>query len=112
MQFFQVKTMTLIITIIHNCLSDVEYPEKTRLRLMEKVPTFPSNIRPRYSTKKLRLMRGPEEVHNTLLYKQYGIVVSFIKKFIVKKFIRILGIDIFITFFLGNLWWKNDTQAL
>jgi len=26
--------------------------------------------------KRLRYMRGPEEIHNFLLHKQYGIIVS------------------------------------
>lgn len=28
-------------------------------------------------TKRLTLMRGPELIHNQLIHKQYGIVVSF-----------------------------------
>lgn len=43
---------------------------------MEKVPQYASSLRPFKMQKKLRLMRGLETVHNTLLHKQYGIVVS------------------------------------
>lgn len=43
---------------------------------MEKVPQYPSSLRPFKMQKKLKFMRGPETVHNTLLHKQYGIIVS------------------------------------
>lgn len=42
---------------------------------MDKVPQFHSTIRPPKMQKNLRLMRGPELVHNTLIHKQYGIMV-------------------------------------
>lgn len=41
---------------------------------MEKVPTYPANLKPPKMQKNLKLMRGPELVHNTLLHKQYGII--------------------------------------
>lgn len=41
---------------------------------MDKVPQYPSGIRPPRMQKRLRLMRGPEPVHNFLLHKQYGIM--------------------------------------
>lgn len=43
---------------------------------MEKVPQYPPNLKPPKMQKRLRLMRGPELVHNTLLHKQYGIVAT------------------------------------
>lgn len=52
----------------------VEYPERTKLRFMEKVPALPTNIRPPKMTKSLKYMRGPELVHNFLLHEQYGII--------------------------------------
>ncbi|XP_045475065.1 39S ribosomal protein L16, mitochondrial [Harmonia axyridis] len=52
----------------------IEIPEKTRLRFIEKVPQFTQGIRAPKMQKKLRFMRGPEEVHNTLIHKQYGIM--------------------------------------
>ena len=41
---------------------------------MEKVPQFPANLRPPKMQKRLRLMRGPETVHDKLLHKQYAII--------------------------------------
>ncbi|XP_035736339.1 39S ribosomal protein L16, mitochondrial-like [Vespa mandarinia] len=55
---------------------NVEYPEKNKLKIMEKVPQYPSSLRPFKMQKKLKLMRGPETVHNTLLHKQYGIIAT------------------------------------
>lgn len=43
---------------------------------MDKVPQFPPNLRPPKMQKRLRLMRGPELVHNQLLHKQYGIIAT------------------------------------
>ncbi|KAG8035253.1 hypothetical protein G9C98_001743 [Cotesia typhae] len=54
--------------------SDIEYPEKMRLKIMEKVPQYQGVIRPFKMQKKLRLMRGPEEIHTSLIHKQYGII--------------------------------------
>lgn len=55
---------------------DIEYPERRKLRIMEKVPQYPPGIRIFKMQKRLRYMRGPEEVHNFLLYKQYGIIAT------------------------------------
>lgn len=41
---------------------------------MDKVPQYAPGIRPPKMQKKLKLMRGPEPVHNFLLHKQYGIM--------------------------------------
>lgn len=40
---------------------------------MDKVPQMPPNLKPPKMQKKLKLMRGPELIHNFLLHKQYGI---------------------------------------
>lgn len=53
---------------------EIEYPERRRLRIMEKVPQYPPGMRAFKMQKRLKYMRGPELVHNFLLYKQYGIV--------------------------------------
>lgn len=55
-------------------LTDVEFTEKPKLQFLPKVPQFPPNLRPPKMQKRLRLMRGPETIHNTFLHKQYGIV--------------------------------------
>ncbi|XP_076302753.1 large ribosomal subunit protein uL16m-like [Lasioglossum baleicum] len=55
---------------------DVEYPPRTRLRVMLKVPLMPGGVAPFKMQKKLRLMRGPELYHNTLLHKQFGIIAT------------------------------------
>uniref|UniRef100_A0A6M2DX17 Large ribosomal subunit protein uL16m n=1 Tax=Xenopsylla cheopis TaxID=163159 RepID=A0A6M2DX17_XENCH len=52
----------------------IHLPEKPKLKLLEKVPQYPAGIRPPKMQKKLRLMRGPEEIHNKLIHKQYGIM--------------------------------------
>ncbi|XP_076646860.1 large ribosomal subunit protein uL16m-like [Halictus rubicundus] len=54
--------------------NEIEIPERKRLRVIAKNPQYPPGIRIFTMQKKLRLMRGPELYHNTLLYKQYGIV--------------------------------------
>ncbi|KAJ6638833.1 39S ribosomal protein L16, mitochondrial [Pseudolycoriella hygida] len=53
---------------------NIEKYEKPKLRVLEKVPQYPANIRPPKMQKRLRLMRGPELVHNQLIHKQYGII--------------------------------------
>ncbi|KAJ8932641.1 hypothetical protein NQ318_015991 [Aromia moschata] len=55
-------------------LRDVEFPDKPKLKFIDKVPTLPPNVKPPKMQKKLRLMRGPEEIHNFLMHKQYGIM--------------------------------------
>ncbi|XP_018329411.2 39S ribosomal protein L16, mitochondrial [Agrilus planipennis] len=53
---------------------NIVIPERQKLRVMERVPALPSNIKPPKMQKRLRYMRGEEEVHNFLLHKQYGIM--------------------------------------
>ncbi|XP_073831346.1 mitochondrial ribosomal protein L16 [Musca autumnalis] len=55
---------------------DFEQVERPKLRIMERVPQYPPNLRPPKMQKKLRFMRGPELIHNTFLYKQYGIIAT------------------------------------
>ncbi|XP_077256886.1 large ribosomal subunit protein uL16m-like [Temnothorax americanus] len=55
---------------------DIEYPERARLKVMEKVPQFPPGMRPPKMQKRLRYMRGPEPTHNFLMYRQYGIIAT------------------------------------
>lgn len=43
---------------------------------MQKVPQYPNNLRPPKMTKRLKLMRGPETVHNFLVHEQYGIMAT------------------------------------
>lgn len=62
---------------IYICL-DVEFPERSKLKFMDKVPLIHGNIRPPKMTKSLKFMRGPEQVHNFLLHQQFGIIVSMI----------------------------------
>lgn len=52
----------------------VEFPEERKLRNLEKVPTYPHGVRPPKMFKDLASIRGPELVHNRLLYNQYGIM--------------------------------------
>ncbi|XP_012543065.1 39S ribosomal protein L16, mitochondrial [Monomorium pharaonis] len=55
---------------------DIEYPERSRLRVVEKVPQFPPGMRPPKMQKRLRYMRGPEPIHNFLMYRQFGIIAT------------------------------------
>ncbi|XP_037934510.1 39S ribosomal protein L16, mitochondrial-like [Teleopsis dalmanni] len=53
-----------------------EKVERPKLRIMEKVPQYPPNLRAPKMQKKLNHMRGPEKVHNKLLHQQYGIIAT------------------------------------
>lgn len=55
---------------------DVEFPDRMKLKVIQRTPQYPPHIRPFKTQKRLRLMRGPEEYHNTLLHRQYGIIVK------------------------------------
>ncbi|KAM7293653.1 uncharacterized protein ISCGN_023255 [Ixodes scapularis] len=53
---------------------DVEFPEERRLRILEKTPQYPPGVSSPKMVKDLATIRGPELVHNKLLYNQYGII--------------------------------------
>ena len=55
--------------------ADVVFPENRKLPILDPVPQWPSGVKPLKYQKRLYDMRGPELVHNTLLYNQYGIIV-------------------------------------
>ncbi|XP_014470692.1 PREDICTED: 39S ribosomal protein L16, mitochondrial [Dinoponera quadriceps] len=57
-------------------LGEIEYPERYKLKVMEKVPQFPPGMRAPKMQKRLRYMRGPENLHNFLMYKQFGIIAT------------------------------------
>jgi large subunit ribosomal protein L16 len=59
---------------IPNLFKDVEFPERAKLKFVDKVPTYPTNLRPPKMQKNLIFMRGPELIHNKFIHKQYGIV--------------------------------------
>ncbi|XP_049867107.1 39S ribosomal protein L16, mitochondrial [Pectinophora gossypiella] len=54
----------------------IEIPDRQRLRIVDKVPQYPPNLKPPKMQKRLRYMRGPETLHNTLQLKQYGVVAT------------------------------------
>uniref|UniRef100_A0A1B6LIN4 Large ribosomal subunit protein uL16m n=1 Tax=Graphocephala atropunctata TaxID=36148 RepID=A0A1B6LIN4_9HEMI len=54
--------------------SDIEIPEKQKLSVMPRVPTMPPQTKAFKMQKNLKFMMGPEEVHNKLIHKQYGII--------------------------------------
>nr|CAD7596135.1 unnamed protein product [Timema genevievae] len=54
----------------------VEFIEKPKLKVMERTPQFPGNIKPPKMVKNLKFMRGPEPLHNSLLHRQYGIIAT------------------------------------
>ncbi|OQV15862.1 putative 39S ribosomal protein L16, mitochondrial [Hypsibius exemplaris] len=60
---------------------DVEFPPEDltrdgRLKTVMKVPYPPANMKPLKMPRGRELMRGPEEIHNSFIHKQFGIVVS------------------------------------
>ena len=57
-------------------LTKVELPERPKLKFIEKVPIMPPNLKAPKMQKRLRLMRGPEEIHNFLIHKQFGIIAT------------------------------------
>lgn len=54
----------------------VIYPERRRLRIIDKVPQLNPSIRPPKHMRDLYMMRGPEMVHNKLQYGDFGIQVA------------------------------------
>jgi large subunit ribosomal protein L16 len=52
---------------------EIEYPERRKLKFMEKAPVPPPGQRMPKLPKQLIDIRGPEPVHTFLLHKQYGI---------------------------------------
>ncbi|XP_004536747.1 39S ribosomal protein L16, mitochondrial [Ceratitis capitata] len=54
----------------------IEKVERPKLRVMERVPQYPPNLRPPKMQKRLKFMRGPEIVHSDFIHKQYGIVAE------------------------------------
>jgi len=54
----------------------VEYPERRKLKIVDKVPTYPAGIRPPKMQRRLIYMRGPELIHNKFVHEQYGIVAT------------------------------------
>jgi len=56
---------------------EVEFPEKNKLKILPKVPTYPPGFRPPKCTKRLRDIRGPELVHTEFLHKQFGMVALY-----------------------------------
>ncbi|CAH0395330.1 unnamed protein product [Bemisia tabaci] len=53
---------------------DIELPARKRLNVTKRVPDIPPNIKFPKMAKKIGLMQGREDVHNTLLHKQFGII--------------------------------------
>jgi large subunit ribosomal protein L16 len=61
---------------IPQSFKDVEMPERPKLKFVDKVPQYPTGIRPPKMQKHLDWMRGPELVHNKFIHKQYGIIAT------------------------------------
>jgi len=55
--------------------AEVEFPERRKLKFIDKVPNYSSGIRPPKMQRRLILSRGPELIHNKFAHEQYGIVV-------------------------------------
>ncbi|CAB3359754.1 Hypothetical predicted protein [Cloeon dipterum] len=54
-------------------VGDIDYPERRKLKVVDRQPQYGPNFRPPKMTKRLDLMRGPEEYHTFLIHKQFGI---------------------------------------
>jgi len=54
----------------------VKFPERRRLKIIDKVPQLEPSVRPPKHMRDLYMMRGPEPVHNKLQYGDYGIQVA------------------------------------
>lgn len=54
--------------------SGMEIPDKPKLKFFDKVPQYPTSMRPPKMMKCLKFMRGPELVNNELIHQQYGIM--------------------------------------
>ncbi|KAG7188459.1 hypothetical protein KM043_008099 [Ampulex compressa] len=53
---------------------EIEYPERRKLKVLEKQPHYPPGQRLFTMQRRLRYIRGPEPIHNMLLHKQFGII--------------------------------------
>lgn len=51
-------------------------PEHPKPKNVPKVPMYPHGVKPPKMKSMLHLLHYPEEVHNTLIHKQYGIMVN------------------------------------
>lgn len=54
-------------------------PENPKPLQVPKVPVLPNGQKNIKMTRMINLMRYPEKVHNKLIHKQYGVVVSYIE---------------------------------
>lgn len=97
--------------------TDVEFPAHAKLKVVSKVPQLPPNARPYKMQKKLRLMRGPELYHNTLLHKQFGVIATgggrlTYNNFEMIRFTLIRNVDYNVTFALWRVAepWKPITK--
>lgn len=71
-----IRSISVFKYVLPSFVSDIEFPEKRKLRFMEKVPHPQPGQRLSKMMKQLIDMRGPELTHTFLLHKQYGIRVS------------------------------------
>jgi hypothetical protein len=71
------KKITVHVTLIY--LLDVEFPEKKKLKLVEKVPVSihaTNSSQAVQQRSEAKYCRGPELINCKLLYGQYGVQVS------------------------------------
>ncbi|XP_059617177.1 large ribosomal subunit protein uL16m [Phlebotomus argentipes] len=52
----------------------IEPVDRPKLKMMDRAPLYLGGMRPPKMQKRLKLMRGPELVHNKLIHQQYGII--------------------------------------
>ncbi|XP_043269135.1 39S ribosomal protein L16, mitochondrial [Venturia canescens] len=53
---------------------EIEFPERPKLRVLERAPQYPASMKPFKMQKRLRYMRGPEPTHTFFVHKQFGII--------------------------------------
>lgn len=73
------RLQRLVVCFVSRCsllvVADVVFPENRKLPILDQAPNF-GNIKPQKVSRRLTDMQGPELVHNTLMYNQYGVIVS------------------------------------
>ena len=70
-----VRDWCLILRIWLFCVVDLIFPERRKLVILPPMPPIDPGRRPPKMFKRLIDLRGPELIHNKLIYKMYGIRV-------------------------------------
>ena len=82
---------------------DLIFPERRKLRILPKVPIQDANKKTQRMPKRLIDMRGPELIHNKLIYKMFGIRVSTKYKMIRREQSEINKKTLNLLYFFSNI---------